>query len=77
MSQDKFMWDSIFEKLGSIQFWQILKGKDIQCDTIMKSKDLQQIQISQFHFTFLTLTSIWVYSPNLDLDLNSGSTGFT
>lgn len=43
----------------------------------MKSKDLQQIEISQFHLTFLAPRGIWVYSLYLDfedLDLNSGST---
>lgn len=39
------MWDEIFETLGNIQFCQILKGKgsDIQCNTIVKSEDLQHI----------------------------------
>lgn len=73
------MWDEMFEKLGVIQFCQIMKGMDLhlQRSIILKNKDLHHLYITQFHYTFLAPTGIWVYRPDLaskDLNLNSGST---
>lgn len=49
------MQDEMFEKLHNIQVCQILKNMDldIQGNITVKSKDLQHMQVSQFHCAFL------------------------